>query len=344
MNQFSPNEEFIRFTMLYHFIKKETAVVATKNICDVLGNILDVRKCQRWFKKFRSGNFDLKNSPGSGRPREVDPAVLTAEIESDPTASIEKIADKLGYSWSSVQKHLKKIGKTWRKGRWVPHALSEENLGERVRACEESEIKKESETPFVNDLITGDEKWVLYSNHGRKNQWLSKRQVAKPTPKPGLTTKKVLLSVWWDCKGIIHFETLKPGHAINAKVYCEQLDRLAAEIKKKRPSLVNRRQVFLQHDNARPHTARITREKIKSLGWKEVRHPPYSPDIAPSDYHLFSSMQHYLDGKNYKSYENINKGLNDYFNSKPMMFYERGIKMLPDRWRKVISNDGNYIL
>ena len=102
--------------------------------------------------------------------------------------------------------------------------------------------------------------------------------------------------------------------------------------------------MFLQHDNAHPHTARITREKIKSLGWKEVRHPPYSPDIAPSDYHLFRSMQHYLDGKNYKSYENINKGLNDYFNSKPMMFYERGIKMLPDRWRKVISNDGNYIL
>ena len=102
----------------------------------------------------------------------------------------------------------------------------------RARTRMRRTVKKESETPFVNDLITGDEKWMLYSNHGRKNQWLSKRQVAKPTPKPGLTTKKVLLSVWWDCKGIIHFETLKPGHAINAKVYCEQLDRLAAEIKK----------------------------------------------------------------------------------------------------------------
>ena len=135
-------------------------------------------------------NFDLKNSPGSGRPCKVDPAILTAEIESDPTASIEKIAANLGYSWSSVQESLKKIGKVWRKGRWVPHALSEENRGDRVRACVEL-LQKESELHFLNDLITGDEKWVLYSYHGRKNQWLSKRQIAKPTPKPGLTTKKV---------------------------------------------------------------------------------------------------------------------------------------------------------
>ena len=166
MNQFSPNEEFIRFTMLYHFIKKETAVVATKNICDVLGNILDVRKCQRWFKKFRSGNFDLKNSPGSGRPREVDPAVLTAEIESDPTASIEKIADKLGYSWSSVQKHLKKIGKTWRKGRWVPHALSEENLGERVRACEE--LLKKGAGRKTGERITDEDMFTKQMSHKLK--------------------------------------------------------------------------------------------------------------------------------------------------------------------------------
>ena len=187
-------------------------------------------------------NFDLKNSPGSGRPCKVDPAILTAEIESDPTASIEKIAANLGYSWSSVQESLKKIGKVWRKGRWVPHALSEENRGDRVRACVEL-LQKESELHFLNDLITGDEKWVLYSYHGRKNQWLSKRQIAKPTPQPGLTTKKVLLCVWWDSKGIIYYETLKPGQTVNAKLYCEQLDRLAVAIRKKRSSLINRRHV-----------------------------------------------------------------------------------------------------
>src|SRR3954469_23682395 len=43
----------------------------------------------------------------------------------------------------------------------------------------------------------------------------------------------------------------------------------------------------LQHDNARPHTVKMTKEKLQALGWEVLPHPPYSPDLAPSDFHLF---------------------------------------------------------
>ena len=46
-----------------------------------------------------------------------------------------------------------------------------------------------------SNLITGDEKWVLYNNHERRRQWLSAGQTGIATPKTDLDPKKVMLSV-----------------------------------------------------------------------------------------------------------------------------------------------------
>ncbi|GFV44093.1 histone-lysine N-methyltransferase SETMAR [Trichonephila clavipes] len=67
-----PEEIHIRHCMLLEFPKGCNATVSTKNICDVYPSALDVRKCQRWFSKFRSGNFDLSDSHRSGRPATLD--------------------------------------------------------------------------------------------------------------------------------------------------------------------------------------------------------------------------------------------------------------------------------
>ncbi|KAG5344451.1 SETMR methyltransferase, partial [Acromyrmex charruanus] len=40
-----------------------------------------------------------------------------------------------------------------------------------------------------------------------------------------------------------------------------------------------------------PHTSLITRQKLQELGWEVLMHPPYNPDIVPSDYHLFRSLK-----------------------------------------------------
>jgi histone-lysine N-methyltransferase SETMAR len=49
--------------------------------------------------------------------------------------------------------------------------------------------------------------------------------------------------------------------------------------------------VLLQHDNARPHTARATAKKITDLRLECIPHPAYSPDLAPSDYHVFGPLR-----------------------------------------------------
>jgi transposase len=44
--------------------------------------------------------------------------------------------------------------------------------------------------------------------------------------------------------------------------------------------------VVLLHDNARPHTAASTRALLEHFNWELFDHPPYSPDLVPSYYHL----------------------------------------------------------
>ena len=102
------------------------------------------------------------------------------------------------------------------------------------------------------------------------------------------------------------------------------------------------REVILLHDNARPHVAKTNRNTIENLGWEVLSHPAYSTDLAPSDYHLFRSMQHFLSEKNYLDLEEIKKDISQYFTSKLASFYERMIKMLPERWEMCISSEGNY--
>lgn len=338
-----PEEVHIRHCMLFEFHKGTGATTATKNICDVYPGALDVRKCQRWFSKFKSGNFDLSDSHRPGRPATLDNDVLRAQVEANPCQTIEELSSTLNQPWSTIQEHLQQIGKVSRAGVWVPHNLSEENKANRSTTCNLLLQRNKTEA-FFDRLITGDEKWVLYDNPKRKRQWLSQNESPRSTAKPGLHPKKALLCVWWSIRGIVHLELLKYGQTVNSDLYCEQLDRLNQSLVEKCPAIVNRRGVILQHDNARPHCAKRTLEKINGLGWEVLPHPAYSPDIAPSDFHLFRSLQHFLSDKKFENLEDMQIAICRYFAQKPIDFYRSGIENLQTRWQKVVDNEGDYII
>jgi len=61
----------------------------------------------------------------------------------------------------------------------------------------------------------------------------------------------------------------------------------------------------LQHDNARPHTAHTTVATIKDLHFECLPHPPYSPDLAPSDFHMFGPLKEAMGGKKFRSDEEV---------------------------------------
>jgi len=147
---------------------------------------------------------------------------------------------------------------------------------------------------FLKRIITG-EKWIVYNNVSRKRSWSRRGEAPERQAKAEIHQKNVVNVVGW--KGPVFYELLSKNKTINSDVYCEQLQKLSDAIAQKRPELINRKGVVFHHDNARPHTSLVTRQKLLQHGWNVLPHPPYSPDLAPSDFHLFRSLQNSLNGK-----------------------------------------------
>jgi len=53
--------------------------------------------------------------------------------------------------------------------------------------------------------------------------------------------------------------------------------------------------------NALAHQALVTQKKLTYLGFHYLDHPPYSPDLAPLDYHLFPGLKKQLKGRHFSS-------------------------------------------
>ena len=130
---------------------------------------------------------------------------------------------------------------------------------------------------------------------------------------------------------VIYYELLKPGETVNAHRYHQQLIKLYRALREIRPHYRKRHDklIFL-HDNAPSHTSTMVQNYLETLNWEVLPRPAYSPDLAPSDYHLFSSMGHALAERHFDSYEDVRKWL-EWFASKDEEFFWRGIHKLPER-------------
>ncbi|GFR64451.1 histone-lysine N-methyltransferase SETMAR [Elysia marginata] len=103
------------------------------------------------------------------------------------------------------------------------------------------------------------------------------------------STVRVMATVLWDAKGVILLDILPKGQCINAAQYCSTLDR------RERPGLL-RRGIVLQHDNATPHSANLTLQWLQRYGCEIFPHLAHSPDLTPSDFHLFGPLKRHLGG------------------------------------------------
>ena len=107
--------------------------------------------------------------------------------------------------------------------------------------CSRFAFEKIEDHPFLMTFATGDESWVLYSNAHNKKSWCTPGQKAGTTPRPNQHLKKVMLCIWWNIKGVVHFGLLPEGQTSSADLCCQQLVRLRQAIQEKRPELANRR-------------------------------------------------------------------------------------------------------
>ena len=101
--------------------------------------------------------------------------------------------------------------------------------------------------------------------------------------------------------------------------------------------------ILLQQDNARVHTCKIAMDTVERNGYELIPHPAYSPDLAPSDYFLFSNLKKDICGRHFWSNEEVVAAVEEWVRDKDPGFFSSGLMALEHRWSKCIILESNYI-
>ena len=91
------------------------------------------------------------------------------------------------------------------------------------------------------------------------------------------------------------------------------------------------------------HSANFTMATIEECGLQLLEHPPYSPDLAPSDFFLFPEMKRQLKGRRFEDRNEICAVTEEWLLAQPPHFYFEGLFKVKNRWQKCISLDGGWV-
>ena len=121
--------------------------------------------------------------------------------------------------------------------------------------------------------------------------------------------------MFWNAQGILFIDYFEKVRAINSEYYIALLMCLKEEIAKKCPQM--NKKVLFHQDYAPCHKSITTMVKLHEL------HPPYSPDLAPSNYWLFADLKRMLQGKRFSSNEEVISEIEVYFEAKDKSFHKK---------------------
>jgi len=82
---------------------------------------------------------------------------------------------------------------------------------------------------------------------------------------------------------------------------------------------------------------------MTDFGWTVLPHPPYSPDLEPSDYHLFPKLKEHLGGMRFHTDDEVKEEVNRFLIGMAVEFYDLGIQKLAHRLPKCLDRNGDYV-
>ena len=185
---------------------------------------------KKWFAKFKNGNFDIDDTPRSGKPSEFDEDHLKALLKEESLQTSRELAEKINCDQKTILNHLHSMGFAEKLEVWVPHELSENNEENRLQIVCQHLVRHRAtrghKQRFLYRIVTEDEKWCLYINMKQRKEWVAPGDTPKPRVKSDLHPRKTMICVWWDWEGMVHWEMLERNASINKELYIAQLRRV----------------------------------------------------------------------------------------------------------------------
>jgi histone-lysine N-methyltransferase SETMAR len=272
---------------------------------------LSDKTVKKWSKLFKWGRLSLEDDHRSGRPNEAVTPDTIKKVEelvmSDRRFKCQKLADKVGISKTSVLKILHQhLGMSKISSRWVPRMLTPEMKKNRLECSDLNLTLMRQDPNFFSRVVTGDETWVHHYDPETKQESMQWTHQGSPPPKKFKVQKsagKIMATVFWDIEGILLIEYMPHKTTITGASYATIESLRQAFLEKRRGKLA--RGILLLQDNASSHTSRVATAAVEKAGFGQLDHPPYSPDLAPSDYFLFGPLKKFLRGRHFSDDEEV---------------------------------------
>ncbi|QQP31674.1 Putative mariner transposase [Caligus rogercresseyi] len=330
--------------LIKHSFLREKTIAETKAKLDKYygDSAPSISMVKKWFTEFRCGRTSTIDAERSGRPVEVATPETIQKIHdmvlADRRLKVREIVEAIGISHGSVVSILKDhLAMKKLSARWVPRLLTIDHKRNRVTTSMEClALFNRNKDEFFRRFVTVDETWIHYNTPETKQQskqWVLKGESAPKKANVGLSANKVMATVFWNARGVIHIDYLQKGRTMNGEYYTSLLDRFNDDLKKKRPHLAKKKVLFHQ-DNARVNTCVVSMAKFYELRFELLPHPP--------DYFLFPNLKKWLAGKRFYSNNEIISQTNTYFEDLEKSYFLEGIKKLEKRWTKCIELKGDY--
>ena len=221
-------------------------------------------------------SFQRKNVGASKRSAFIE--IVKEKVTESKHLSVRNIAESVNISKDSVRRILKKdLGLRKLKLRWVPFSLNQNQKNQRVTISQKI-LNLLSNPNKQWKIITGDESW-FYFNSYHDSEWVSDKSQVSVAINKKISSKKAMFTIFFSYQGFHLIEVKGDDYNFDSYYACLLIERLKNNIEWFYP-MFTIRGMMLHWDNASSHKSFMTRNKIESVGFVEVEHTPYSPDIA----------------------------------------------------------------
>ncbi len=307
---------------------------------------------RKWYKQFQEGETSTKDLPRTGRPRTArnddKKGQLVQLLDQDCRQTVRGLAYQLDVGKSSVHNMLKKDLKFSKIApQFIPKDLNDDQKCQRLHICEQDLERLKNDEHLISKIITGDKSWIAVLELQKKQsslEWHPKGTVEDRLEKAlkQWGERKSMFTIFFDQSRPILSEFKEQNTNVNAESYCGILRHLHERIRRKRPELWRNKDFIIHHDNATPHTATDTVELLEHFNMEVLPHPPYSPNLAPSDYFIFDRIKAEIRGHHHQSIQDMQTAVFRTLRSIPAQEFHDALNILPLRWMKCIWSGGAY--
>ena len=152
-----------------------------------------------------------------------------------------------------------------------------------------------------------------------------------------------MITIFWNPSGPVLVTALPPGSTWSAQYFIDHVLRKLQETNAYRDAQRRNKKFTIHMDNARVHTAAIVTDYMAANGFARAPHPPYSPDLAPSDFYLFGALKERIRGQQFANSEQIIDWILDEFERIPSEQLEAAFLNWQERLDKCANGTGGYI-